>query len=769
MSAAPNAHPTPPPSGASWAQAYLDASLIVAQNPDPVDLLRALLRFIGPGISAARLGRIAAETPNRALIVADAEGSAVRPANYPERISDYPRWDTLANHELVIIHDAATDPGLTADQRGRLRARHINGLILAPLFTQGELLGLLILTSADPLAVEPARIRALGALLDQAASGLAAGQMVSELSAERERTLRYTRQLDAVTRLALRAGSFDSSQALYEYAVKELVLLLRADHGGVLLLDSDAKAGVVVAEYPDSGALGRRLTMAGNELFDMVIEQRGAPVIANHVASNHQLLPDTRAVFQSIGLRSIMFIPVMQGGRIIASIGMDMFTEEREFDEGMADTAQAMAAQISGTLENIRRAEQLTRQLRAVETLSELATSIYRLQEDERTLFDSVGQDLAQTTGSTHIGFAMFDEGEAARIVSEYPARTLPAGAVSLGSTPLAAAVQRIRAGASDPVVLNKLNPPPATPDDVWTPFMRYNLQSVLVVPLTIADQLAGVVSFGRNAEQAEFEPETVAVARTIGAELSIGLQNIRLVQDARRRAEQLWQISEFTRAVQTSEAVESVLDQALATLRSLAPADRIGVFFLADDERELQLVARYQDGATTLPLRRGPNVPIAGTYVGQVWSSRTPLLLTNALEDTHNRARGDVGIRSMLLYPFEAGPGFRGVVSLGAVRAHTYSESDAAIVQQMVNQLAAALESRATLAARQAAAEQEALINTLSARYQRAVDVNDMLSTTLRELSGHLGAKRSRIRLALEPAPVVEHGGQSKQSIDVW
>lgn len=104
----------------------------------------------------------------------------------------------------------------------------------------------------------------------------------------------------------------------------------------------------------------------------------------------------------------------------------------------------------------------------------------------------------------------------------------------------------------------------------------------------------------------------------------------------------------------------------------------------------------------------------------------------------------------------------------MGSALPRSYSESDVAVLQQMANQFAAALDSRASLASKQAAAEQEALVNTLGARYQRAADVNDMLATTLRELGDHLGAKRGRIRLSMEPAPVAERAG-SGSGMDVW
>lgn len=771
MQSLPDTQSTPPTTpAAGWAQAYLEASVALAQSPQPADLLRALLRFAGPGFTQARLGLIDPATPTRARIVAEAEASAVRPADYPDRISDYPGWDSLADRDAIIIPDMLADPALFPDQRDRLRARRITGLVIVPMVSEGEVLGALILSSGSPISVEPARVRALRILLDQVARTTALSQMREALNAGENRLNRYARQLDTVTRLALRAGGFENSQSLYEFAVRELVHLVKADHGGVLLLDADEIAGTVVAEYPASGALGSRLIMAGNELFDLVRAQRGAPVIANHIASNPHLLPDTRAVFERIGLQSIMFIPVLQGGRIIASIGMDLFTADREFDVDVAETAQAMSAQISGTVENIERAEQLARQLSAVEAMSALAASIYRLQEDERALFDSIAEAMTHTTGSDHLVFVMTDaDGINGRIVSEYPPRGMAGLEVDMATSVMAEPLRQLQAGAEGPIVLADLQSNQRMPEPARAMFAQYDVHSMLFIPFRVDDRLVGMAAFDRSGAARAYEPEMVAVARTIGAELSVGLQNIRLVQDARRRAVQLERITTFTRDAQASESIEGVLDRALGALRELVPADRIGVLFFDETQRELRLVARYQEGSPAVQLRGGPLVAVAGTYAGQVWTSQTALTITDTQEGAAGRGRSDTGIRSMALFPFNGGPGLRGVLSVGHAAPRSYSESDAAVLQQMANQFAAALESRMTLDSKQAAADQEALVNTLSARYQRAVDVNDILATTLRELGDHLGAKRGRIRLSMEPAPVAERAAGSGSGMDEW
>ena len=764
------ADPRPSSSAAGWTEAYADASKLLSRSLDPVDVLRAFMRVAGPAFTQARLGMIDPATPTRARIVAETEAGAVRAADYPDRFSDYPGWDTLAEREALIIPDMVAEPSLFPDQRDRLRARRIIGLALFPFVYDTDLLGVLITSSSAPVSIDNDRMAAVRALADQYARSLALRRLRGDLAAMEARSTRTTRQLDAVTRLALRSEAFTDSTSLYRFAVREMVQLLRADHGGVLVLEADAVAGTVVAEYPDSGALGSRLIMAGNEIFDMVLAQRGAPVIANHIASDTRLLPDTRDVFQKIGLRSIMFVPILLNNEIVASIGMDLFTDDREFDQDMADTAQVMAAQVSAALQNLQRAEQLSRQLSAVETMSALASSIYRLQDDEKSLFDSVGERLAATVDSDHAAFILIEPGDVmGRIVSEYPARGMVGSHLELASSFASEPLRQYQAGADGPVVLNDVQKNPRVPEQARALLAQSNTQNMLFVPFRVDGHLTGMAVFDRTGVSRPYTPETLAVAQTIGAELAVGLQNMRLVQEARRRARQLERIADFTRAAQASETVEDVLSDAIEAIRNIVPADRIGLLFFDEEQRELRLVARYQDDTAVVQLKGGPQVSVNGTYAGQVWSQKTPVTIADTQEGAQGRTRPDTGIRSMALFPFDGGAGLRGVLSVGSALPGSYGEADAAVLQQMVNQVASALESRAALAARQTTAAQESLVSALSERYQRATDVNDVLSATLRDLGQYLGARRGRIRLSMEPALVTERAAEADSGMELW
>src|SRR5690606_34951185 len=105
---------------------------------------------------------------------------------------------------------------------------------------------------------------------------------------------------------------------------------------------------------------------------------------------------------------------------------------------------------------------------------------------------------------------------------------------------------------------------------------------------------------------------------------------------------------------------------------------------------------------------------------------------------------------RSLMIAPIRVRDRLLGIVNIGSLHPNAYTETDIAVFQQMVNQLATALENAEAFAHSQRVAKNEALINDISAQLQQQMDMQRMLNVTLNELGAALGARRGRIRLQL-------------------
>ena len=242
-------------------------------------------------------------------------------------------------------------------------------------------------------------------------------------------------------------------------------------------------------------------------------------------------------------------------------------------------------------------------------------------------------------------------------------------------------------------------------------------------------------------------------------SQVAVGLQNIRLLTDAQRRAEQLQRIALFSQSVQATLNLETILNIMLTESTQMIPMDRMSIALYDTRQSQLRIVAQYEDEQTYIDLTNGPLISMAGTYVGQVWETQEMLMIGDTLTASGIRRLQEVTVRSLMIVPIRSRGRLLGTVNAGCFRPYAYVEADQAIFQQMINQLAVAIENAEAFRQSQRVAKNEALINEIATHLQQHSDVEEMLQITINELGEALGARRARIRLAMQANGESEDG----------
>jgi GAF domain-containing protein len=173
----------------------------------------------------------------------------------------------------------------------------------------------------------------------------------------------------------------------------------------------------------------------------------------------------------------------------------------------------------------------------------------------------------------------------------------------------------------------------------------------------------------------------------------------------------------------------------------------------------QLRVAGEYADGKIVVDLENGALIPMEGTFAGQVWTTEQVL----NFDDTHTLSGvsrlQELSLRSMIIAPIRSRGRLLGTVSVGSFRPYSYEDADQAIFQQMLNQLALAIENSEAYTQSQRIAKNEALINEIATHFQQHSDVEEMLQIAVDELGRVLGARRARIRLALQADPLPAAG----------
>jgi GAF domain-containing protein len=275
----------------------------------------------------------------------------------------------------------------------------------------------------------------------------------------------------------------------------------------------------------------------------------------------------------------------------------------------------------------------------------------------------------------------------------------------------------------------------------------KIGVKTMVIIPLVVSGDVIGSLGLDIYSAERATTPEMIGVAQTVASQLAIGLQNVRLLTDAHRRAEQLQRVASFSQSVQATFDPADIFNTLLNISADMLPVSQMSIMLYDSVRQELRTVAQRVDNKNQIQLVDGELVPISGP-IGQVWSTRETLHIPD-LRKSSQPINPAVTVRSWIMTPILSRGRATGLVSIGSNRPFAYADTDVALFAQMISQLAAALENAEAYQQSQRVAKNEALVNDISTQLQRQMDIRSMLDITASELGKVLGARKARIRLA--------------------
>lgn len=466
------------------------------------------------------------------------------------------------------------------------------------------------------------------------------------------------------------------------------------------------------------------------------------------------LVDAERARLKANAVQAMLIVPLAIGQRLT---GLVVFTYDKQtnYSQARLRAVRNLADQIAVVFENqslLRQAQnnarELEQQVRTLQMINQfsMGLGVYR---DEQQLLDYAAQSMTAALNVDHVGIALLDRGgEFGTVVSEYPDHGAVGSRLDIGNNPLTMALIE---NPDRSAIIQEVEDSELITDTTREVLRRIGVVRIMVVPLRLQGELAGTVGFDIYDPQQSFAHNAIEVAQTMVAQLMISLQNVRLLTDAQRRAEQLQHVASFGQSVQASLDMDNILGSMLAETRRTIPVDRLTISLFDPLTEQLRIVAQYEDGSTSIDLANGTPIALTGTFAGQVWETQELLAIADTQAAGGAGRAHDVAMRSLMIAPIRSRGRLLGTVSASANRPYAYEDTDVAIFQQMVNQLAVAIENSETFAQSQRTAKNEALVNAISAQFQSYSNVQDMMNAAITELGNAIGARRARVRLSTD------------------
>jgi len=545
-------------------------------------LLAATVRFFPEG--AVRLWLIEGE-----MLVLDAEAGVRRLEGLPP-LDRVPFGQGLAGcaaatREPVVSADLLADPRVVGADWSRAQG-FVSGAAF-PFVARGQLLGVLSVFARARHEFTPEEVRALESFSHQAAIAMDNAKL---FQAADHRSLR-------LATLATLTGSLTATLSLEEVltrVVQSAVDLFGSSVSRLWLID---EGGQTLSLRAHAGAqapvVGVTRLAVGEGLMGRVVASRTALVVED-------LHGDGRvrnaARIQAEGVTSFAGVPLLLGDRVLGALSIALRTRRRFADEDLS-LLHSLSSQAAIAIENARLYAETARRLEETRALLDVARILDSTIEP-RPLLRLVAIKIAQVCRVDRCTIERWDGDRIVPLASQFADGRAEPGRWRAFVTEVPAYAPRevpayARAIRSrQPVVFDDLADTDEIPREWIT---RYAHRSCAIVPLVQHDRVIGGLILDYCERPTAFSAGQVDLARAIGGQLALALENSRLYAEVQHRLRESATLVEVGRALARPGTPADVMRAVARVVARAMRADMAAVYALTPRRDALVPIAAYR------------------------------------------------------------------------------------------------------------------------------------------------------------------------------
>lgn len=216
--------------------------------------------------------------------------------------------------------------------------------------------------------------------------------------------------------------------------------------------------------------------------------------------------------------------------------------------------------------------------------------------------------------------------------------------------------------------------------------------RGALFVPLNVGGQWIGQITATYGA-QADFSEADLRRLAALTGQAAISIENLRLLEETRRRASQLQTAAEIARDASETLAVDALLDRAVRLIR-----DRFGFYhtsiYLLDESGEAATVRASTGASGEEMIRRKHQRKVGSSSVIGYVTQTGPLVLNDVREESIHEpnpllpeTRAELGI------PLKVGERIIGALDVQSSESNAFTPDDVAVLQTLSDQIAVAVD----------------------------------------------------------------------------
>ncbi len=272
------------------------------------------------------------------------------------------------------------------------------------------------------------------------------------------------------------------------------------------------------------------------------------------------------------------------------------------------------------------------------------------------------------------------------------------------------------------------------------------NSASILITPLTLGNRVVGVLSAQSYTMNLYIEEHQVLL-NAISQQVAIAIENTRLFEQTKKRAQRLAILNDAGRELSTLTDLSTLLENVYHQVRKALSVDLFFIGLYNEEKNEFSFPIMYDNGK---PWKQHPAPVTESTFSGRTILSKKPVLLddwsdspdenstTLMIGDNSNTAK-PLLTKSLMFVPILTGKDAIGVISIQSYQVKAYNEEDLSLLTGIANQVAVAVQNSRLLENIKQNEGYLATLNELGRVVSELRDLPDLLEVIYQEVKKHL------------------------------
>ncbi len=607
----------------------------------------------------------------------------------PSPIANSIRGLVMEGREPVVVPRNLREFAESHHFAWSLQGEEPKSAVWVPLVVGAEARGVISLQNLDrEAAFSDGDVRLLTTLASSLAVALENARLFDETKRLLQETDERAAELAVVNSVQQGLAAKLDMQAMYDLVGDKIQDIFDAQVVDIAVLDEAAG----VFRFPYVIERGERFP---NATLPIVGPRRRVVETAQPILINEAMLEriaelgQTQAIQGDVS-RSGLWMPLIAGEAVRGVISLQNMDREQAFTEGDVRLLGTLASSLSVALENARLFDETRRLLAETDQRAAELSIINSVQRglaenlDMQSMYDLVGDKIREIFDAQVVDIGVVDAATGTVRFTytiergvRFPDESMDLvgfrrHVVETGQALLVDDFAAMAGEYDNPLVISG---EPA--------------KSAMFAPLTVGERVEGVVSLQNLDRTGAFDDADLRLLTTLGASLSVALQNARLVAETRQRVTELGTVNRIGQAVAEQLDLAALIELVGEQVRDAFGADIAYVALVNEETDSAEFAYYFEQGVQEpqVPLPRGTGL------TWQIIDERQALLLSRSEADFMNRHAIGTPAKSYLGVPILVGDRAIGVLSVQNTReSGRFGESDKRLLMTIAANVGSAI-----------------------------------------------------------------------------